>query len=81
MADSTHARVEWVVETGADAAAARRLLALLRASALNGGRHDPDLFDAAVLGHRRAQRRARAALAAWARSGRGTASGAVQRVA
>ena len=57
---------ERVIETGADAAGARRLVGLLRAAALAGGRHDPDLFDAAVLSQRRAQRQARRALASWA---------------
>src|SRR5688500_16735850 len=34
---------ERVLETGANAVAARRLVGLLRAAALAGGRHDPDL--------------------------------------
>ena len=62
--------IEYAVEAGAEAAEARRLVGLLRGAALVGGRHDPDLFDAAILAHRRAERQATVALAAWAKSRR-----------
>ena len=64
--------VERLIETGADVTYARRLVRWLRASALSGRRFDSDVFDAAVLGHRRLKRRARAALEAWTQSQRPT---------
>lgn len=78
---ANEAPLERAAEAGADAANARRLVVLLRAAALAGGQHDPDLFDAAVLGHRRAQRRAQAALAALARQGRASETRAGRRAA
>jgi hypothetical protein len=65
--------VEAVIEAGAEAAAARRLVRALRAAALTGGTHNPALFDAAVLEHRQAKRRAVQALASWAGARRKTA--------
>jgi hypothetical protein len=66
MANENVLPVESVIEAGAEAAATRRLVRALRAAALTGGTHNPALFDAAVLEHRQAKRRAAQALASWA---------------
>ena len=73
--------IERAAVAGAEAAAARRLVMLLRAAALSGGRHDPEVFDAAVLSHRRAQRRAQLELQALGRARRTAGSAPEQRAA
>ena len=66
MSNAKSYPVERVVEAGLQATQARRLVTLLRSAALAGDSHDPEAFDAAVLRHRRAQRRAKQSLASWA---------------